>query len=257
MSEKWYYVEAGERKGPVEYAFVQDLISQQSLGEEDYVWKKGFDNWVQLKNVSDFELPSEERTQMIDASILDEGAESLRALAGSEKSVFIKIGADRGAQEVEYGPYSIDILKKLFDENRINAKTLVFVKGMNDWSILADFEDFTDIFHDEPPVIEDIDRRASQRKPFVARMYIQNNKDVFVGICRDISIGGMQVLVDNFPGKENEKISINVHPDNTDYHFVASGKIVRLLEGGQGFSFRFINLSTESVSAINKYLDDV
>ena len=85
-------------------------------------------------------------------------------------------------------------------------------------------------------------------------MYIKNRKEVFVGICRDISIGGMQVLVDHFPGSVGERISINVHPDNTDYNFVADGNIVRSLEGGHGFSFRFLDLSRESQDAISRYL---
>ena len=86
-------------------------------------------------------------------------------------------------------------------------------------------------------------------------MYIENKKEVFVGICRDISVGGMQVLVDHFPGRVGEKIAINVHPENTEYNFVADGKIVRSLDGGQGFSFRFMNLSSESQNAIQRYLD--
>ena len=81
-----------------------------------------------------------------------------------------------------------------------------------------------------------------------------NNKKVFEGICRDVSVGGMQVLIDQFPGKAGEKISINVHPENSDYHFVASGQIVRLLEGNNGFSFRFQQLSDEAKKAIEKYV---
>lgn len=258
MSDKWYYVDAGERKGPVEESFIEGLISQGKLGDDDYVWKKGFENWAKLKDVSELHFDAIEqvdKTQMINIPGQKQ-TEFLEELAGVEKSVFIKIGTDRGANEVEYGPYSLDIIKKLFSQNRINAKTLVFVKGMEDWGLLADFGDFKELFNDEPPLIEDSDRRSNSRKPFVARMYIQNNKEVYVGVCRDISVGGMQVLVDDFPGMENESISINVHPENTDYHFVASGRIVRLLEGGQGFSFRFTQLSEESKQSITKYLEN-
>ncbi|MGC4057732.1 MAG: PilZ domain-containing protein [Chitinophagaceae bacterium] len=105
-----------------------------------------------------------------------------------------------------------------------------------------------------PPVIKEAERRSSKRKPFVARMFVQNNKVVYEGICRDVSIGGMQVLMDEFKGKAGDNVSINVHPENTDYHSTAAGVVVRVLEGNSGFSFRFNNLSDEARRSIEKYI---
>lgn len=271
MDESWYYVVAGERKGPVEIEVIQNLIQSLSLGEDDFVWKKGLDNWVKIKDTQEFQITNEVEEELPkDIEPVHETAESdfpeiietvesnsLSELAGAENSVFIKIGADRGLEETEYGPYSLEIIKKLFDQNRVNGKTFIFTKGMQNWKLLGDFDDFENIFSDAPPPIKDEDRRANKRKPFIARMYIQNQKDVHVGICRDVSVGGMQVLVDHFPGNIGERISINVHPENTDFNFVAAGNIVRLLDGGQGFSFRFVDLGSESITAINKYLENV
>lgn len=47
---------------------------------------------------------------------------------------------------------------------------------------------------------------------------------------------------------------MNVHPDNSDYHFVARGKVVRILDGDQGFSLRFSGLNDEAKNAINDYI---
>jgi len=256
MNDIWYYVQAGERKGPVDISIVQDLISSGNLGEDDYVWRKGFENWIKLKDVEEFHHCFEEELPSALPSFHKASSNSLRELAGGTASVFLKIGMDRGVKDTEYGPYTLEVVKKLFKEKRINARTLIFIKGMDNWQLLADFDDFSDIFEDAPPQIKDEDRRTNNRKPFIARMYIHNNTDVSVGICRDISIGGMQVLVDNFKGQVGENISINVHPENTDHHFVAAGTIVRLIEGGQGFSFRFTELSHDSKQAIEKYLAD-
>jgi c-di-GMP-binding flagellar brake protein YcgR len=107
-----------------------------------------------------------------------------------------------------------------------------------------------------PPVIKESDRRTTVRKPFVARLLIQNNQSIFEGICRDISIGGMQVLLDNFQAKAGDKITINVHPENSEYHFTASGVVVRTLEGNAGFSFRFQGLNDEAKRSIERYLQD-
>lgn len=250
MSEKWYYVQNGERQGPVAFENVLGLYQSGTLNEEDYVWAKGFEDWKKIKDVPKFSsdapsIPAPIEVQEVDLNNLDP---NLRCL-------FIKTGKDRGGNEVEYGPFSVNILKKLFNENRINGKTYIFAKGMGQWKFLADLAGYENIFEQVPPAIEESERRSSTRSPFIARMFIESQQNIYEGICRDISIGGMQVLVDDFPGKVGDKISINVHPENTDHHFVASGQIVRLLEGHQGFSFRFMNLKDDAINAINNYLN--
>jgi hypothetical protein len=255
MDEKWYYVDGGERKGPVDIQYINALIEKSALGDDDYVWKKGFENWMKIKNIPDFQPPEEESIAEM-PGVIESGEVRLKTLTEAENSVFIKIGADRGGQEVEYGPYSLTVIQKLFEQHRINGKTFVFVRGMSDWMMLGEFADYAEIFEETPPPIKEEDRRKGHRKPFIARMYIESNKQVYVGVCRDISVGGMQVLVDHLPADIGQKISINVHPENTEYHFVASGQIVRLLDGGQGFSFRFIDLNDEAKEAIEKYLSN-
>ena len=251
MEEVWYYVEAGERKGPVELSLISEMIGNSSLGEDDYVWKKGFQNWTKIKDI-----PELNEVEEVIEEVLEVTSMSLEELTSTENKIFIKIGADRGGQDVEYGPYSLDIIKQLYKQNRVSSKTLAFVRGMSDWSFLGEFTDFSEIFEEMPPPIEDVDRRKNNRKPFIARMYIESNKKVYVGVCRDISVGGMQVLVDQIPSDKGEKISINVHPENTEHHFVAGGEIVRLLDGGQGFSFRFTELNEDAKDAIQNYLNE-
>ncbi|MCO4754759.1 MAG: DUF4339 domain-containing protein [Bacteriovoracaceae bacterium] len=260
MSEKWYYVFSGERKGPVEKEDILALVQNGQLNDEDYVWRKGFENWMKLATVEELkqveQAPIEMDTELPEP-IQTQKVLNLSQCDDQEKMFFIKTGADRGKQEVEYGPFSLQILKRLYDENRVNGKTFIFCKDMQNWQPLADVDGFEEVFEEAPPVIKEEDRRAFRRKPFIARMFIENNNTVFEGICRDVSIGGMQVLVDNFPIQPGKRISINAHPENSDYHFTASGEIVRELEGGLGFSFRFINLNEEAVKAINSYIAQV
>lgn len=254
MDDKWYYVEAGERKGPVELSIINEFIENSTLGDDDYIWKKGFDDWSKIKDVEEFQAKEEVLVEEELPGVIESESMSLVEQANNESSVFLKIGADRGGQAVEYGPYSLEIIIKLFNQNRINAKTFIFIRGMSDWKMLADFSDFSEVFEDTPPPIEESERRIGKRKPFIARMYLESDKNIYVGICRDVSIGGMQVLVDQIPAQIGESISINVHPENTEHHFVAGGQIVRILDGGQGFSFRFTDLNEDAKEAIQNYL---
>jgi len=262
--DKWYYVLEGERKGPVEANVIQDLYRNGNIGDHDYVWKKGFENWMKLSDTGEFQK-SQPKLQSIPAtpevpmeeSIPEKISYFKPTLLGhnpSAKVFFIKTGADRGGNSAEYGPFNIAVIKKLYSENRINSKTFVFYKGIETWTVLGDFDGFQQTFNAAPEKVEDKDKRAFKRKPLIARMFIENDNQLFEGICRDVSIGGMQVLVDNFPGASGNRISINVHPENSDHHFTAGGEIVRVLDGGLGFSFRFINLNDEAIKAINSYI---
>ena len=296
MAVKWYYVENDGKAGPVDEATIASFLQNGSLNEKSYVWKKGFDDWVQIVNVPELhkffeedemeeefddkpfyeeelvledeedeesELVVGEITQTMDVNdfihedFADEQDVEIDwdSISATQPIFSIKVGHDRGSTEVEYGPFSLDALKKLFTENRINGRTYIFTPQMNDWIFLADLPIYEKIFAAIPPVIDDGERRINVRRPFVAKMFFHNNSQLFEGVCRDISVGGLQVLVFNPPVNEGERISMNVHPENSEYSFVASGKVVRLLSGGQGFSLRFMNLSDEAQTAITGYLE--
>lgn len=274
MSKEWYYVEGTERVGPVDQEQLDQLFTQGALSGDSYVWAKGFDNWEHIKNVSvlSYLLSSPSAvppTQDIPSAPSSSEVPSFSSIkpihtdkinfqtVSHDKKIFtIKVGYDRGGSNTEYGPFSLVQLRKAFEENRINDKTYIFAAGMETWVLLGDFELYDKVSDSLPPQIDDSDRRISVRKPFIARLLFHDNKDVYEGICRDISIGGLQVLVSEFPCKVGERVSLNVHPDNSDYHFTASGVVVRKLEGDTGFSMRFKDLSTEAYQAINHYIND-
>ena len=58
MSDSWYYVQKGNRHGPVDLSVLQSHLSDETLGSEDFVWKKGFENWKKIKEVPELELAS-------------------------------------------------------------------------------------------------------------------------------------------------------------------------------------------------------
>ena len=253
-SEKWYYIWRSERQGPVEKEEILTKITMGELQNHDYVWTKGLETW---RKIGELDILKEE---LLKASSREEikiepvsEKVFLKDLKSEGRNIYIRIGADRGIKSNDYGPFNFSQLIKLYQENRINNKSFVFCKTADQWIRLGDFEDFSEVLGGTPPLDE---RRSETRRPFIARLFLNNDKKFFEGICRDISIGGMQVLVDHFSGTPGDEISINVHPENKDYHFVADGVVVRLLEGNSGFSFRFRELSPEAKKAIENYLLD-
>lgn len=260
MADNWYYVQKGNRHGPVAVEVIEKMMTNQELKSEDFVWKKGFENWKKIKDVPELQPKLEEKPAFAVPEIplppVMKKVIHLKDFDPDQNVIWIRVGTDRGVPPTEYGPYSVNLLKRLFKEKRINGKTEVFIKGTEDYFLLADLPEYQEIFEEVPPVIKASERRTTVRKPFMARLFVQNNKQLFEGVCRDISVGGMQILMDKFEGKAGDKITINVHPENSEYHFTASGVVVRLLEGNAGISFRFQGLSDEAKRAIEKYLQE-
>jgi hypothetical protein len=121
----------------------------------------------------------------------------------------------------------------------------------------------TDVVVEEPSVRLDRDKRKGLRAPLIAKIVMANEKGVSVGICRDISVGGMQVLTDQIPDEVGKRIRLNVSsggtPDESDDRpridaFTAEGVIVRILEDKRGFSFRFEKLSNTAKKAIERFI---
>jgi hypothetical protein len=255
MADNWYYVQKGNRHGPVAVEVLTSMLASSDLKPDDFVWKKGFENWKKIKEVEELQGTGSSASPDFPPSSSSRDV-NLTELNMDDRVIYIRIGNDRGGATSDYGPFSVKQLKQLFKENRINGKTFIFAKGMKEWKVLAEMAEYQQIFEELPPVIKEADKRTALRKPFVARLFVQNNKKLFEGICRDISIGGMQILLDHFVGNAGDKITINVHPENSDYHFAASGVIVRMLDGSSGFSFRFQGLSDEAKKAIEKYVQE-
>jgi hypothetical protein len=97
MAENWFYVQKGNRLGPVEIDVIQSLISKEELKPEDYVWKKGFDNWKKIKDVSDLSSSNEDEllippvttAQAVKAPIEIEKKINLLELNQDERIIFL------------------------------------------------------------------------------------------------------------------------------------------------------------------------
>jgi hypothetical protein len=178
----------------------------------------------------------------------------LSSLNPSARNIYIKTGFDRGGTPKEFGPFDLNTLKKLYIEARINGRTLVYFPGVDCWRILGIFDDFEEIFNDLPPIVNESDRRRWERKPFTARLFFTSDNQFYEGICKDLSIGGMQVLLNSFPGKLGDVIKMNVHPENVEHQFVAKAKIVRISKNDGALSMEFMELSEAAKKAIHTYL---
>ena len=153
--------------------------------------------------------------------------------------------------DAQTGPYSTMDISRLIASHQVNENSFLWQETFPEWMPLNQVNVFN--FKTEASVEN---RRTAPRKPFVAQLYLTNLKEMMTGICRDISIGGMQILCESVNGFVGETIRINVLPPDTSAltPFMAEGVIVRILEDKKGFSFRFTKLGEDVKTAIERYI---
>jgi hypothetical protein len=171
--------------------------------------------------------------------------------------------------DTQTGPYSTSDVARLLSSNQIQSSAFVWQEKFTEWKPLNQVDDFKNVSPSAnaapstahsaaqtPEQKKAEERRTAPRKPLVAQTHLTNLKEVMTGLCRDISVGGMQVLCETVPGHVGETIRLNVLPPASSNlkAFVAEGVIVRVLEDKKGFSFRFTKLNDEAKAAIERYI---
>jgi PilZ domain/GYF domain 2 len=273
---KWYTVVNARPVGPLSAKEIVQRLQAGELNFASHLWKEGLTSWTRIYDVIDFKslLPAEPSPSLI-AEIQRSTQAAPPPLAPKQKEElrtwYLYI------DEANYGPISDLEVQSLLDSGRINATTYMWQKGFTDWMAMKDIESWARRLSAPPaarlppaaaaaanpfaavsaPVAQaaaPADKRHAPRKPFETKILLTDGKEVGWAICRDISVGGMQVLMDHAPGPAGTALKLNVNPQGNIPGFACEGSIVRILEDGRGFSFRFSSLTEAARSAIERYI---
>lgn len=252
---KWYTVVNARPVGPLSAKEIVQRIQAHELNFASHVWKEGFTGWTRLYDVIDFKplLPAEPASSVI-AEIQRSTQASPPPLAPQQKEAlrtwYIYL------DEQNYGPISDPEVLGLIHSGRISPTTFMWQKGFKDWQPAKDIAAWAAVVGSQAPAAatKSADKRATPRKPFETKILLTDGKEVGWAICRDISVGGMQVLMDSSPGPAGTTLKLNVNPQGNIPGFACEGTVVRILEDGRGFSFRFSTLTPDAKAAIEKYI---
>lgn len=210
--------------GPFSKNELFHILESHKLSRNAYAWTPGWANWRRLSEIEEFKdlLPPSE-PPALPASPKQTKKERTQTRSRAA-------GRTSGSDKIE------------------RTKTSAVAKDFDDRTIGVKVSDAAGV--------DASDKRGGPRRPLVARLFLHNDKDVIIAVCRDISVGGMQVLTDRVPGAVGSVIKLNVSPGDPAKvkGFVAEGEIVRVLEDGRGFSFRFRKISDEARRTIEKYI---
>jgi hypothetical protein len=267
----WYLARGqSEWIGPMTASEIYEKIQADEANWACFIWKEGQSDWKRICDVEVFEVAIPTHP---DKSLKKE----IQTVIKAHEKPAIKPGKRTGPppgpdsdlkiwylhyNDSQFGPFSEDEVTRFLRIGKIHARVHVWKDGMENWKKIEQTSPFDEITKNSESAKgkegKNTDLRTAPRRPLVAKILMTNEDAVILAVCRDISVGGMQVLTDKVPGKMGTKIRMNVSPAGGTGQmepFVAEGKIVRILEDGRGFSFRFERLSENAKRAIEAYID--
>ncbi len=269
-SPQWY-VALGERWiGPLAAAEVYEKILNQEITWAHYVWKAGQKEWQRICDTETFQAAVPRQPKEQPKPVVKQASRAPRAPQNfsEEKNWFLHYN------DTQFGPFSQSEVDRFLRIGKLHGRVNAWKNGMEGWALLERISAFADAVEESKkaraakksgaPAAPSApkEQRKGPRSPLVAKIFLARDPStsgsVIVGVCRDISVGGMQVLAEKSPGKAGERVKMNVSPAGESHGkiqpFVAEGVIVRQLEDGCGFSFRFDQLSDHAKRSIEEYI---
>lgn len=286
---QWFVAVGDQSVGPLKASEVYERVLAGDFSFTHYVWKPDLKEWIRICDCETFQValpkkPSAHQLNHLMAPPMPavKKAERAKPTPPSMPSLPEEEVANWFLfyNKAQTGPYTMDEVCRALKTGKVNPRVHAWQDGMKNWSRIEEIAAFKETVKgmsgksggqvrqkesadDEATMTQatqtltDFDMRHGPRKPIVARILLTNENTVITGMCRDISVGGMQVLTDKIPGPVGTKIKINVSPSDAAgmAPFVAEGEIIRHLEDGRGFSFRFKGLPKEALKAIENYTE--
>ncbi|HLE00764.1 MAG TPA: GYF domain-containing protein [Bdellovibrionota bacterium] len=292
---QWYVAFGDHWVGPLTASDVYQKVVDQEITFAHYVWKPGQADWRRICDIKTFQSAVPQLPQKDVQHQVEEAAKpAVKQVAGRRSAGTRQPGPPVTPpreermwflyyNESQFGPFTTEEIKRYLRIGKIHGRVFAWKNELPDWVRLENIETFSEAVaasvdarkkakNSVPPKApksdqrdqnlegfkpeqEKLDQRAAPRRPLVAKIVMAHNEAVSVGICRDISVGGLQVLTDKLPGTTGQKVKMNVSDAAGKIQsFVAEGVIARVLEDRRGFSFRFEKLSDSARRAIEAYI---
>ncbi len=252
-----WFVSVGEKyRGPFKASEVYQKLQAKELSWIDYCYREKEGQWIRLADHATFKALQPEAPK----------PKPTMAPPPPPKQQVDETKWFLFQNEAQTGPYPTAELIRLSTAGQILPAAFVWQENFSDWKPFGEVSELKSVPQPpaapaapsvpQAPLDRRVEKRAFPRKPLMAQVYVTNHADLVTGMCRDISVGGMQVLTDTIPGQVGTAIRLNVTPpkDSGLKPFAAEAVVVRILEDQRGFSFRFTQISDDSKKAIESYI---
>lgn len=248
-----WFISVGDKSiGPMSAAEVYERVMGGELTWISYIWKDGMADWVRICDVPAFQAAVPPKPAAKPQAVPP--ASPSKKIQPKEWFLYFN--------DSQHGPFTEDEILGMGGVGKISSDAFAWKDGMADWEKISSLSSFSKVFKSSAPSAPSSgggsEKRAFSRKPILAKIMIAEGEKIIVGVARDISIGGMQVLSDYVPSKAGSRLKLNISPPEltnpTFQAFVAEGVVVRVHEDRRGFSFRFDELSSSARQIIERVI---
>lgn len=247
---EWFLAVGDQSVGPLTASEVYERIVRGEASWVSFVWKEGMPEWTRVSDVSGFE------SLMPKAPVAKPGSQPPKPPGQTKTKSRDWFLYHSNAQ---HGPFAEDEVIGMVQVGSTGSDVYAWKDGMKDWEPLSLIPAFK--AYAKTPVTPGAgaaEKRAHARRPLIAKVMIAEGSKVFVGMCRDVSIGGMQVMSEYVPQSVGAKLKLNISPPDLTkaafQAFVAEGTVVRILDDRRGFSFRFSELPAATRTVIERII---
>lgn len=237
-----FFLAEGQRPiGPFQAQEIYLKLERKESSWSDYIYRAKEGKWMRIFEHPVFQglLPKSPAAPPVGSA--------RPAPPEEERRCWFMINEDQ-----QTGPYTATEVKRVLALAK-GKGSLLWRSGMMEW-LPAD-----QAFQETPAELPRKEKRMALRRPITAKIFVTNQAEVILGVCRDLSVGGMQVLAEKLPGAVGTVIRLNVDPSHemSLSGFVAEGVIVRHLEDMRGFSFRFTKISDHDREQIEQFIEQI
>lgn len=264
MDELWYVSHAEEVQGPWIRSQVVERLRLGTLSWTAVGWTPaGTQDWRRIHDIPEFRpflppIPPAERLRAAQAAAAPgrpSGPIAALVEAGPGGRWFLQFDGS------EYGPFSQGEIRVVLESGKVRGDLYVWREGMESWVPIQEVPELVQWLQRSraggPAGGKAPDGRAAERFALIATVsVIYENIRLVLGVCRDISATGMQILTNHQPGPVGTMLSLSVTPGGGTglKPFTVDAEVVRFLEDAQGFCVKFDNLSTQAREALAQYL---
>lgn len=247
---QWFIAVGDKSIGPMTGAEVYDRVVSGEISWAHYVWKEGQSEWKRICDIPTFQAavppPPSQKPQATPPA--PPGKAKVQP-----KEWFLY------SDDSQSGPFTVDEVKSMLSVGKTDTEAFAWKDGMADWEKIGTIAALSSgVKTPAVPGAGRGEKRAHKRGPVIAKILIAEGSQFYVGLGRDVSIGGMQVMSDYVPAKVGAKLKLNISPPDvanpTFQPFVAEGVVVRILDDRRGFSFRFDELAVAARTVIERII---
>lgn len=161
--------------------------------------------------------------------------------------IFVKVVIDNDNNTQDFGPFSLEMIQKLYFDNRIDGRSYIYAPNLDNWKILADFSDYKAIFGEEPPEITSYHRRLNTRASLNCECKVYADKDWYSATANDLSMMAAKLSFHGHQLNLDQVVKIEFMLQELDGERITA-QVMRLFDStgeDQYVTFRFTDLSED------------